>query len=418
MKKKIAWFTPTSNINDFSLAEYSSKCLLPILSKHFEITVFSDSFENKYLNIPNQHFLTAQSEHENKDFDIFFYNFEDKPYCNFIRIHLALIPGVIWFHNFTFTTHGPEPILNSNWENIVNKFHNYEIPWSSRSKIHKPKGKLGFREGAFALKAFFSNQANVYQYKECKIKLAETPCSYLAIPITDTPIISDEKNDIFTIAISGNADIENRSHKIVKALSEVDFKFKLIWHAEANQINKIKLLTKKLTNVEIDTNFSISSWNKIVQKSDCAIHLLYSAYNQNSLFLLQSLCLGKPTLVTTFGANDLISDKIVFKIEPGMYEATQIKMTLEALYKENVDFDRNFIIHEGKAICDINLISSELINFLDNFSETSKKFLIKWSHYKAYAKSDLKNEIYEYHKGETFSLETRILDKYLPELHK
>lgn len=404
MKTRIAWFTPTEEIKDFSVAKYTSELLLPNIAKHFDVTVFSNSFNDTYLGLKQVHYLRAKELHKENPYDIFFYNFEDKPHSNFIRIHLGLIPGIVWFHNFTFTTFGPEPILNSNWKNIIEKFKQRDIPWTSRDKTIEQEGKLGFREGGLSLKAFFSNPSYAYQYNACKVRISDDKGIYLPLPV-DANDIEVKKDKKFSIAVSGLASTENRVHKLITALRNLDFDFRVVWLTEESSKEKVGSLLEDFSDTEILTDYNLSTWREVLAKTDIALHLLFSAYNQVGPFMYQSMVAGKPVICTSFGGSDLISDDLIFKIEPGMYEAREIEHVIKAIYEGRVKFDSKKLAELAKANYSTEMVSGELINFLSDFKKESKIFLSTWNEFMSDSKSDLKDEIYGFHKGNTFELE-------------
>ncbi len=123
MKKRIAWFCAYS-ASDFLKSQSVFSSLYPKISAEYEIDLFLDNADledlrkNKIHTVAarNYHYLQAMQKHREQNYSCFFYQIEDRKECNFMRIHLALKPGIVWFHDFFLSNHNfsfPANIVDS-----------------------------------------------------------------------------------------------------------------------------------------------------------------------------------------------------------------------------------------------------------------------------------------------------------------
>lgn len=350
-KLKIAWFSDLSaSTEKETLSSYFSRELLPLLRNRFEITLFHNSFKN-FEDYNTFHYLKAFELHKENPFDVFFYQLEDDPRLNFIRSHIGLLPGVTYFHHFNFTGYGPEPTLNSPYTEIVNSF-NHSIPhapltdWPDRKKKFKPKGPAAFREAAFSPIAVFSSAHSLNEYKrqvELKLNIRDESglnVFYLPYPV-DTEVQSSgsrASDNLLTISFAGSAQIEQRAHKLLSALSDTAINYKFNWMLPKSELSQAEELLSEyqVKNCNLCTNYNAESWGKIAAQSDCAVHTLFSAYGHIQPYFGISLSYGLPVTVINFASSEELPDSLVFKVQPGENEATQIKEIIESLSENKV----------------------------------------------------------------------------------
>ncbi|NMC62716.1 MAG: glycosyltransferase [SAR324 cluster bacterium] len=333
---RIAWFSDLSREGKHSrsLSSYVSKQLLPILSKTFDIEVFSTfmgSFDAKEV----RHFLTAFKRNKEKPFDIFFYQFEDSPKSFFSRAHLALLPGVVWFHDFFLTNDGPEPLLNSSWEDTVIKFNNASTEWAPMDKEYTRPKPQAYRESGMTFLPIFSSERDHNEYKrviEKKIEHANLRSFYLPIPCELVKFQNIGTLDL-KLLFCGSPKIEHRVHKLLQGLREARSEWSLIWLLEDEELEKANELLREfeISKVELRTPRSPELFAELLKEARISIHMLFSVYGHLSPYLPLSLSSGLPCIVSDFASSSLLADNLVFKVQPGDNEASQVSMLLDKL---------------------------------------------------------------------------------------
>ncbi len=395
-KVRVAWFTPEGDSG--SISQYFSETILPILKKKFsekyDIQIFSDNF------ITSKHFLTAVSEHKKKPFDIFFYQLEDRKSSNFVRIHLGIQPGIVYFHDSYFTTFGPEPILNSPWKDIVCKSNSKKNNWPIRNFEHYQKGPFAYRESAFAGVSVFSSEHQRIEYNrlvEDRVLGGEDKRSYL-LPLPGMLATDAIKSSSLKIAYAGKPEIPYRVHKILQAISETE-NMHFNWLIEKSEETQARELLKAydVSSFKLFTERSVDNWSSVLSESDIAIHTLFSAFGQLGPYIQSSLISGKPSILTNFASGELYSEKIVFKVQPGNTESMQIREILKTLEDEGL---RKEISEKVKSFANEfynpEVIASELNSIFDN--ELNRVMLLNknWNNLRAEARTSLIKEAPKY----------------------
>ena len=329
-KLRIAWFSELNCQREPgpAVAAYWSDQLLPLLRQDFEIDLFHNSFA-EYPGYPTYHYLTAFRRQAEKPYDLFFYQLEDRVSSDFVRIHLALQPGVVLFHDFLFTRFGPEQILNSPWERVVAKYRG-QGPWPERDCFNPPRGPQGFREAAFAELALFANPVQLGQFKgevaaRAFVDVPGLGAASIAAPVAVDPHIPASSPQRMRVAYAGSPQIEDRAHKLLPALAELK-DCRLSWLlAEEERGRAVALLQEfGLTDVELILGRTPQRWYEVVRNTDISVHTSFSAFRHTGPYLPISLMAGRPTIVTNFGAATALPDGVVFKIEPGETECAQL----------------------------------------------------------------------------------------------
>lgn len=341
---RIAWFSslPVDEETAALSSSYASRLLLPLLSQKFEIELFHDSFK-PYENFKTFHYLKAVARHAEDPFDFFFYQLEDHPRSQFARVHSTIKPGIVWFHDYLFSSYGPEPILSSPWQNIATRFYNEQTSFPSRQAKAPQKGPQAFREGAFAGVALFSSACAIGDFIERRKEVpsitgATAPFYHLPLPVNCKKKKSEAPAS--SIAYCGNPGLEQRAHKVLVALSTLKKDFTFHWLLNSSELHSARELAAEagiIEKVQFHEGRTADNWEKLLSCSSIAVHTWFTAFGHPGAYLPLSMAAGKAVITSSFGEPDLIPDNLVFKIRPGDTEATELKAVLSHL----IDLDFN-----------------------------------------------------------------------------
>ncbi|MCB0335170.1 MAG: glycosyltransferase [Bdellovibrionales bacterium] len=394
---RVAWFSalPISEAYSDLRSAYFSKHVLPLIKDKVELELFHNSFE-PYEDYSCHHYLAAFKRHEEKPFDVFFYQLEDSPLCQFARVHALLKPGVVYFHDFVFTSFGPEPILNSPWKIIQGKFAGVDVAWPKRDQKHYQDGPLAKREGTFAPIALFSNPAQHTQFKDLHLdSLADTSSSYfLPLPVSQDGKLVAPRMGKVRIGFCGSPRIEHRAHKLLSALSQMHEDCELMWMVRDKDRSHAENLVAEfdIGAVSMVTDYGPAVWQDLTQSFDIAVHLAFSVYEQNDPYLGMSLMAGLPCLVTDFGPSQALPDNVVFKIQPGDSEAFQIQRVLEALNARQVAWNSQAARAFAVERYHVAAISHDLVSTFERHESDLRTLSLKWTEFEQSAKAELLRE--------------------------
>ncbi len=351
---RIAWFSPLPDERSSITSSYVSALLLPEIEKECEITLFTNTFL-KHPKLPTYHYLKAFRVHKDTPFDLFFYQLEDKPSHDFIRFHLGLMPGVVWFHDALLSTAGPIPILNSPWSDIVEKYHTPSCDWPSRKKVHTYRGPLAYRElGLAAVPVFSSEVAHGEYRRNIKEKIAsasDTASYFVPVPLKDELFedLPEQKSDSSTLslAIAGAPFVENRIEKTLRAMEQARGKVarsvKLKWLVPEKARQEAAKLVEKYSELDIECLYgeSPSQWEEIIRTCDVALHLSFTVFGHREPFPGISLALGREVVVTDFGVHDYLPENLVMKVRPGESEVGELALLIQKLSERSLSLNEN-----------------------------------------------------------------------------
>ena len=403
---RIAWFSPLPGkaVHKNSRAAYFTEQILPIVSSKHDVELFCDDFQS-YSEFPTFHYLTAFERHRTKPFDLIFYQLEDPKFCNFIRIHLGLIPGVVLFHDFAFTHFGPEPILNSPWHNVVSLFQSSENNWPERGAEFTQKGPLGYREAAYSIAAIFTDEWSRNEYVRnishaLKVEQDNTNKSFFLPPPVDATncfraLKGVGKRDFLRVGFAGTPRVEDRSHKLLQAIAKDKDRIELIWllNSEEEKIASELLEDFNIESAKLISDRIPANWSKLIVDCDLAVHTHFSVFGSVAPYFQMSLTAGLPVLVTDFGQIEYLPNEVVFKIEPGEFEAFQIhevfcKIMNEPMLQQNTN-GAGFA-HE---MYDKRVIASELESIFYKLRPAISATMKDWADFESKATKSLLEEI-------------------------
>ena len=392
---RVAWFTPLPSGENADLASvYCTEQLLPLLRDKLDIELFTESF-GTYQDYPTFHHLKAFQRHSEKPFDLAFYQLEDRKKTSFIRIHLGLMPGVVWFHDLILSDYGPEPILNSSWTETIKKFHESAHPWPARERKFKPQGPLGYREGGLAAIALFSNEHAHQEYDRQIVQKLTPKLPHYTLPfpteIPDSTLVRSE-DGLLHVGFCGEPSVESRAHKLLLALRGGS-DWKLHWLIAPGERERAEELLSEYGGVDCDliADRTPRTWEKLLEKLHVAVHTRFSAYGQPGVYLAKSLGAGKPTLVTHFASGELLSESIAFKIEAGEQEAKQIREVLKLLLEQGAQ-QVNLAREYASEMFDRQMIACELLRIFTDNREYLRDFQAKWEKFSRGARAEVVTE--------------------------
>lgn len=333
---RIAWFSRMDSPE--SPSAYFTALTLPNLTERFDVELF-DTEEREFLGRRTRHFLKAAASHAENPFDIFFYQLENAKEAHFVRFHLGLQPGVVMFHDLFLSDEGPEPLLESHWRAFVARYEEAARGWPERGSKPPAPPTPGTREAALAVAAIFTSERNQEEYRRMSRQSLAAPgrTYFLPWPVAEDLASPSPGGALRTVGFCGGPRIEHRAHKVLGALAECKEPPKLVWlisDCEKHVASEL-LAEHSVRDCELVTGRSPERWSEVVGRCDAAIHTLFSMHGHPWPYLAISMMAGRPCIVTRFGHTERISERAVFKIDPGPCEATQIREVLERLRTED-----------------------------------------------------------------------------------
>ena len=397
---RVAWFSPLDVAGDQSpsVSAYASAELLPLLREEFEIDLFHNDFQS-YLDFPTYHYLSAFLHHRERPYDIFFYQVEDRISSNFIRQYSGVVPGIVWFHDFLFTHHGPEPVLNSPWEEVIGKYNDDARPWPARGTEFDERGPIGVREGGLSFGTLFSSEIGHSEFRrnvEQQLGGKDVRRSaYLPLPAATTAGVRDDFSSFERICFCGSPRIEHRAHKFFQALSELDNFFQLTWLIEESERSAAEELLREfsLVNATLVSGRCPRKWAELVTDNDIAVHSLFSVYGQLGPYLATSLSAGLPCFVTDFASAEFLPDSLLFKIRPGNTEVTEFASVLRRLRDGEIRHNPAGAREFADGVFHREIVAAELAAFFRSSRNDCRTLGKRWSELEQQARDALLGEV-------------------------
>jgi hypothetical protein len=264
-----------------SVSAYTSELLLPHLRNNFDIELFHEGFD-PYRDFTCYHYLRLAARHTQRPFDLIFYQTEDGPQGHMTRASIGLLPGIVYFHDLLFRDSGPEPFHHSPWNAALTRFNGKTMQWPRRKVYFERTSPIGYREGAFALGALFSSERNLLEFRRhieggllASERKKESHTAVLPYPVTlPTDTRSVNTAATFTIAYNGGFEIQERAHKVLRAIKQLKIPTHLFWLIDEKERTPVHDLLKDFafTDVTLISPRTPSEWQKIVRRADIAVH--------------------------------------------------------------------------------------------------------------------------------------------------
>jgi hypothetical protein len=338
-RPRIAWFSPLDPTSD-SVADYSTRQILPELRNYFEIELFTDRKLPPGLAEREDHFLNARRRHHAAPFDLFVYNIEDHPRARFARAHLGLIPGVVWLHEAAIGDFGAEAFHASPWELTVEQFLDPGAPFNPRTNPIHPLWPFAYRERALSTLLLSSSPAVLKRLEGLSgRRLEASPGGHQAlhvpVPATLSRVIPPpEKSPILRVASPARPGVEGQMHKVFPALKAQHSGWLLTWMIDSSELVAARRVVEEFavqTQVELRVGRSPQRWEEILAETTLALHLHNSPFYRTSPYLELSLLAGRPAVVSNHPGFSEISEDLVFRIDPSMRGAAELQGIFEAV---------------------------------------------------------------------------------------
>ena len=333
-----------------SLAAYTTSVLIPHLLKRdgYQIELFHRGEARTYCDLPVFPYQRLRERHAQHPYDICLYQIEDHPESQWARIACTLLPGITWFHDLYFASHGPEPILNSAWQVTKERFRDGITPWAERGGEFEQVAPIAAREATCCLLPLFSVERDALEYRRSIGSSLSTPffsekspAYCMPIPVRESLFsLPEQKRDErspLQIALCSGARIEQRSHKVLQALRTIEDRLnvQVQWVVAPDEKGRAEALLEEYAlregAVTLRCDLSPDVWAQVIAKSDVALHLRFSVFGHVQPYVGMSLARGIPTVVTRFGASEELPANIVYQIEPGVDESSQLVDVLSAI---------------------------------------------------------------------------------------
>jgi hypothetical protein len=384
---RVAWVSTLPTLDgtpqraSLSRSAYASELLLPHLQNEaFQIELFHNGPGGTFHGFSVYPYQRLRERHTSQPYDLTFYQVEDRPECQWSRIACTLIPGITWFHDLYFSSHGPEPILNSAWQITKARFSDSSAPWAERGGEFEQVAPLGARESTFSFIPLFSNDRDAAEFQRLVGKTIGAPyfeeCESYLLPLPVRGSLFEKPLKKQTarrkVAVCSGARIEDRSHKALQALLSVSG-IEVVWVIPNGEEVRAHDLLEEFAGKGSDTgercerltlrsDLSPSVWEDVVAQCDLALHLRFSAFGQIQPYLAQTLAFGVPALTTRFGSSESLPSDIVYQIEPGITEARQIRAVVEALKDVDAPHDRTRLRAFAHELYHERVVASELLS--------------------------------------------------------
>lgn len=386
---RVAWFSDLGlGSSSTELAAYCSRLLLPELSKHHTIELFSPSFSPRELELPHHHYLNAYKRHREEPFDVFFYQLEDTRGSRFVRSHIGLMPGIVWLHDLYFRDLGPEALHTSPWESNIKQFFNPEVPFLERGVDPHQLCPKAYRETSLAPVVLCSSQWALKEFLRMNSsRLEESEGAHIAsclpVPIRRVDALSERSESIFRVACATVTALEGRSHKFLPALSLLDGEWSLAWMVPTGEEDAAHSIAREfgvLDRVNVISGRSPQVWESVVAESDVALHLHTSPFGHLGPYAHISLAYGCPVVVSWSAGGEDFPDDAVFCVAPGLHESAQIVEICRAIKARGA----SACGREGKryieSLCEVSRVAERLSEDLVAWAPRIRPVMERWNH--------------------------------------
>lgn len=414
---RVAWFSDlTTNragelddeVRSRSKSSYVSKRILPYLAEEVEIELFHNSFD-EVKNFKAFHYLNAGRRHRERPFDFFIHNIEDSVHSQWGRIALGMYPGVAWYHDILFSSAGPEPILNSPWEESSKLFRQivdgsqFPLHWPSRDNEYFKEEHFAHRELSYGWLPIFSEPYLHRMFHEQKAASHPARNSYyLGLPARESDFTISDSNLGDGVGYLGGFGVEDRSYKVLEALSNVEKSraapVPFYWLVPDGHESQARTLVEEygLRAAEIVPGRSPENWSKILPKLALALHTRFSVFGSSSPFLAQSLAAGRLVVTTAFDNTDHLPDGVVARIDPGVQEALQLQLTIESLLTEQKRVSNSLAMEYAREFFSERQIAQDLLSILTTNQSAVARYSSSWAELNHAARNEVIREVKEF----------------------
>lgn len=344
---KIAWFSPLyghesiePKFDSSSRAAYLSYHLVPALGEHFAIDLFYAGPQSRVIldggiEAPVYNYLNAALMAEKASYDLYVYQVEDTPYSGWIRHHLGLKPGIVWFHDILFQNRAPDPLSHSPWTYVVEALRGTELSLPEKDVWPETNDPYPWRETLLSLGAVFLSPWAHGEYRRrvagregivqaIRGNQVKTPSTILRYPV----LPAAHKTTSGAIGIIGGADSEDRVSKILSALEPGEIVTWFVRARDREQAERLLLLYPDC-NVSVQLYDSPSEFRSMMASVGILFMLHYSLYGSLSPWFEIASEAGVVSVISNYGPAEYLSDNSVIKIPVGVEESWYIREVLK-----------------------------------------------------------------------------------------
>jgi hypothetical protein len=367
-----------------------------------EIELFSDDPGSYSGPFAVHNYLTAYSRHREAPFDLFFYQLEDGPRGRVSRMHLGLIPGIVWVHDLYLQDKGPEGLYTSPWERTIAQFKGAETKFIDRLSAPHQLWPRAIREVSLSPVVLFSSQWALSEFNsfisdriECYpgAQIAE----YLPVPVESSKSLAVKKRaEILKLGFVGSVHVEDRAHKILPAVRDADCSVELTWLVPSAQIERAEQLLKEFVvedRVKLIPGSAIERWTQILSDIDVALHTHRSPFGHLAPYLQHSLAECKPVVVCNSAEGSLLPKDLIFSVIPGSFESAEIKeliIRLSAVPLIDIgERGREYVL----KLSDADRIADALTKIFYSSAPLIRECLSRWSALERHAALSLLQEV-------------------------
>jgi hypothetical protein len=407
---RIGWFVAGGK--ESTLSSHCSQCLLPALRDRYEIELFTDEVKLDLGELsrlfPVHHYITAFRRHREAPFDLFFYQLEDGKDSRFVRMHIGLIPGVVWIHDLFLHDAGPEGLRTSPWEQTIAQYDRLgkdltsagELPHTDetnvRLRVANQLGPCAYREVSLAPVALFSNRwAMAESQKLISGRIEPYPGGQrveflpVPIPVSTGGEPSLRKGEmapgdarVFHLASIGGVGVEDQSYKLLPALRDLSCAWHLTWLVDHDEVSRARELLEEFSvteRVSIEEGRSVEAWRTIVERSDCALHLHRSPFGHLSPYLQLSLAAGAAVVVSDAFEGSMLPADRVYRVVPDLSEGVVLRELFGVLSRTPREragqLGREFVEREWS----VPQVAERLAQLFDESAPNVQRCMERWN---------------------------------------
>jgi hypothetical protein len=351
---KIAWFSPLyghdtnePKFDSTSRAAYTTFHLVPALYKHFAVDLFYAGPQSRVVldggvEAPAYNYLNAALMAERTPYDLYVYQVEDTANSGWIRHHLGLKPGIVWFHDILFQNRGPDPLSHSPWTHVIEALRGQDITLPEEDVWPETNDPYPWRETLLALGTIFLSP---WAHGEYRRRVAgrrglvqaivgdqcNTPSTTLRYPVISNTNKSNSKG----IGILGGANSEDRVTKILSALEPGQVVNWFVRTGEQAQVERLLQLYPKDT-IAVQLYDSPSEFRSRLASVGMIFMLHYSLYGSLSPWLEIAGEAGVVCVISDYGLAEYLPDSSVLKVPVGTEELWYLKEIVKEWQGANI----------------------------------------------------------------------------------
>jgi len=418
---RIAWFSPISFQSVLRSSIFTSE-VFANLPLDWEVTLFvdDDSLEElrtsdpdsgteslNFGGVPVKHYLQASLLDEQNPFDLFVFQIEDSPRCQFVMTSMEVWPGVCRFHDLNlhhlelsrvaYCTTGE--LLDERLEEEGGVDQKGIGEWKARGwSTEVMENKYSFIEHQLRVASLIMVEDG-WAVSGVESKTTEIPAELVPFPVrVPSPVVVDSERFLMranlglspeqkVVAYCGKYRLEDRVYQVLESMKALNHQkpqseqVVLLWVvATAKEELFAQGAIEKILGAESDTDWVLvvradgsSGFIQLLSAADAMIGLKYGPFRGVGLEVYQCMARGIPAIVSRFGAASDLPNSAVMKVDVGEREVLMLHQVLEHLF---MDKDlRNAVGQGGREYASVLLSPSAVIGDLQQLFENYRSKL-------------------------------------------